>query len=93
MARISIQEEDWANAIAYAEKARTLVKDIEKDRGISVNEYVEGIPRERCRLTRQDQAVNRDCIGGGARTIFLAQTSSSGHTTFKGRTRSTVFQL
>jgi superkiller protein 3 len=36
MARISIQEEDWANAVAFAEKGRTLVKDVEAQRGTSL---------------------------------------------------------
>lgn len=36
MARISIQEEDWANAVAYAEKGRALLKELEADRGSSM---------------------------------------------------------
>lgn len=36
MARISIQEEDWANAVAYAEKGRALLKELETDRGSSM---------------------------------------------------------
>lgn len=38
MAKIAIQEEDWANAVPFAEKARTLTKEVEKDRGIQLNE-------------------------------------------------------
>lgn len=40
LARISIEEEDWANAIAYAEKGRTLLKELETDRGITLSESV-----------------------------------------------------
>ena len=40
MARISIQEEDWANAVGYAEKARILVKELEAERGISLPQCV-----------------------------------------------------
>jgi len=36
MARVAIQEEDWVNAIAHAEKARKLVREIESDRGIKL---------------------------------------------------------
>lgn len=36
MARISIQEEDWANAIAYAEKGRALLKELENERGTTL---------------------------------------------------------
>jgi superkiller protein 3 len=43
MTRISIQEEDWANAVAYAEKGRTLVKDVESERGISLQKYVNSV--------------------------------------------------
>ena len=39
MARISIQEEDWANAIAYAEQGRKLVKAVEGERGTSMAGY------------------------------------------------------
>lgn len=38
MARIAIQEEDWANAVSFAERARTLTKEVEKDRGIALTE-------------------------------------------------------
>ncbi|WWC88759.1 uncharacterized protein L201_003672 [Kwoniella dendrophila CBS 6074] len=38
MARISLQEEDWANAIAFADKAKALVKDLENERGITMPE-------------------------------------------------------
>ncbi|WVQ65903.1 uncharacterized protein L199_004081 [Kwoniella botswanensis] len=34
MARISLQEEDWANAIAFGDKAKALVKELENERGI-----------------------------------------------------------
>ena len=37
MARVSIQEEDWANAIAYAEKGRALLKELEGERGTTLN--------------------------------------------------------
>jgi superkiller protein 3 len=37
MARVAIQEEDWANAITYAEKARKLVREVESERGISLS--------------------------------------------------------
>ncbi|ORY31409.1 putative translation repressor [Naematelia encephala] len=36
VARISIEEEDWANAIAFAEKGRILVKELEADRGVTL---------------------------------------------------------
>jgi superkiller protein 3 len=36
MARISIQEEDWANAVSFAEKGRVLLKELETERGISL---------------------------------------------------------
>ena len=36
MARILIQEEDWANAVPFAERGRTLAKEVEKDRGIQL---------------------------------------------------------
>ncbi|WVQ96835.1 hypothetical protein IAU59_003942 [Kwoniella sp. CBS 9459] len=36
MARISVQEEDWANTIAFAEKARILVKELENERATSL---------------------------------------------------------
>jgi superkiller protein 3 len=36
MARVAIQDEDWVNAIAYAEKARKLVRDLESERGIKL---------------------------------------------------------
>jgi superkiller protein 3 len=36
MARISIQEEDWANAVSFAERGRTILKEVEKDRGIQL---------------------------------------------------------
>ncbi|OCF43903.1 superkiller protein 3 [Kwoniella heveanensis CBS 569] len=36
MARISLQEEDWANAIAFAEKGRLLVKELEAERATSL---------------------------------------------------------
>jgi superkiller protein 3 len=36
MAAISVHEEDWANAVAYAEKARILLRDLEGERGISM---------------------------------------------------------
>ncbi|WVF69336.1 hypothetical protein IAT40_004112 [Kwoniella sp. CBS 6097] len=37
MARISLQEEDWANAIAFAEKGRILVKELETERATAMN--------------------------------------------------------
>lgn len=40
MARVSIQEEDWANAVTYAEKGRALVKELEGDRGIQLEQCV-----------------------------------------------------
>ncbi|KAK8858471.1 hypothetical protein IAR55_002698 [Kwoniella newhampshirensis] len=36
MARIAVQEEDWPNAITFAEKGRILAKDVEAERGISL---------------------------------------------------------
>ncbi|WVR06249.1 hypothetical protein IAU60_003279 [Kwoniella sp. DSM 27419] len=36
MARISLQEEDWQNAIAFAEKGRILLKELETARGIAM---------------------------------------------------------
>jgi superkiller protein 3 len=36
MARIAIQEEDWANAVSFAEKGRQILKEVEKDRGIQL---------------------------------------------------------
>ncbi|WWD18361.1 hypothetical protein CI109_102811 [Kwoniella shandongensis] len=36
LARISVQEEDWANAVAFAEKGRLLAKEVESERGISL---------------------------------------------------------
>lgn len=36
MARVAIQEEDWVNAIAYAEKGRKLVREVESERGIKL---------------------------------------------------------
>ncbi|GMK57364.1 hypothetical protein CspeluHIS016_0401980 [Cutaneotrichosporon spelunceum] len=36
MARVAIQEEDWANAITYAERARKLVREAEAERGITL---------------------------------------------------------
>lgn len=36
MARVAISDEDWANAIAYAETGRKLARDIESQRGIKL---------------------------------------------------------
>ncbi|WRT67666.1 uncharacterized protein IL334_004638 [Kwoniella shivajii] len=36
MARISLQEEDWSNAIAFADKGRQLLKELESERGTSM---------------------------------------------------------
>ncbi|WWC62437.1 uncharacterized protein I303_105033 [Kwoniella dejecticola CBS 10117] len=36
MARISLQEEDWANAIAFGDKGKALVKELENERGITL---------------------------------------------------------
>lgn len=36
MARVAIADEDWANAISYAEKARKTVREVESERGISL---------------------------------------------------------
>lgn len=36
MARVAIVEEDWANAIAYAEKARKAVREVESERGVTL---------------------------------------------------------
>lgn len=36
MARVAIQEEDWANAISYSEKGRKLTREIESERGIKL---------------------------------------------------------
>nr|XP_019045775.1 superkiller protein 3 [Kwoniella bestiolae CBS 10118]OCF24705.1 superkiller protein 3 [Kwoniella bestiolae CBS 10118] len=36
IARISLQEEDWANAIAFGDKAKALVKELENERGITL---------------------------------------------------------
>ena len=36
MARISGQEEDWANAISSVEKARSVLKEVESERGVSL---------------------------------------------------------
>lgn len=36
MARISIEEEDWANAISFTEKGRILLKELEVERGITL---------------------------------------------------------
>jgi superkiller protein 3 len=38
MARILIDEEDWANAVPFAERGRVLAKEVEKDRGIQLKE-------------------------------------------------------
>ena len=38
MTRIAIQEEDWANAIAYAEKGQNLVKEMEAERGVTLTQ-------------------------------------------------------
>ncbi len=40
MARIAMQEEDWANAIAFAEKGRNLLKELEAERGLSLPKSV-----------------------------------------------------
>jgi superkiller protein 3 len=37
MARVAVQEKDWVNAIAYAERARKLVREIESERGIKLS--------------------------------------------------------
>ena len=38
MASISLQEDDLANAIAYAEKGRLLLKELQSERGVSLPE-------------------------------------------------------
>lgn len=37
MARVAIDDEDWANAISYAEKARKSVREVESERGVSLS--------------------------------------------------------
>ncbi|WOO77688.1 Superkiller protein 3 [Vanrija pseudolonga] len=37
MARVAITDDDWVNAIAYAEQGRKVVKDVENVRGISLS--------------------------------------------------------
>ncbi|RXK41621.1 hypothetical protein M231_01120 [Tremella mesenterica] len=36
MTRVSIQEEDWQNAVTYAEKSRILLKELESERGTTM---------------------------------------------------------
>ena len=54
---MTIQEEDWANAIAYAEKGRILVKELESERGSAFPLYAHLYPApsfwltSRCKLS------------------------------------------
>lgn len=36
LAKISLQEDDLANAVAYAEKGRLLLKELQNERGITL---------------------------------------------------------
>ncbi|BEI86438.1 hypothetical protein CcaverHIS002_0607250 [Cutaneotrichosporon cavernicola] len=46
MTHVAIQEEDWANAITYAEKARKLVREVETERGITLPKAMASLDEE-----------------------------------------------